>query len=73
MMSSLVDDALSKFIEYCSREDTKTRLESRVLAPALGYLSDKFSWSVRLFQAVAVLVFIQTLLLLWLLLRELRR
>lgn len=66
-------DLLSSLVDYCSRDETKAQLESRVFTPVLQYLSDKFSWGVRLFQAVAILVFIQTIILLWLLMREMRR
>lgn len=69
MLQALVDGV----VEYCSREETKAHLESKFLAPMAKYLSDKFSWSVRLFQVIAILVFIQTIILLWLLMRELRR
>lgn len=69
----MLDSLVSNVVDYCSREDTRTQLESRVLAPMMRYLTDKFAWCVRLFQAVAVLVLVQTLLLLWLLARELRR
>ena len=64
---------VGKVVEYCSREDTKAAFETRVIGPATRYLADKFSWSVRVFQIVAVLVLIQTLILLWLLVRDLRR
>lgn len=69
----MLDTLLDRAVEYCTRQETKEALESRVLTPLVRYLAHKFSWSVRLFQAVAVLVFIQTLILLWLLLREVRR
>lgn len=64
---------LDSVVDYCSKEETRARLESKVLVPVMQYLADKFSWGVRLFQAIAVLVFIQTVLLLWLLAREMRR
>lgn len=70
MLARLVDDTLTKVVEYCTKDETRVKLESQVLAPVLKYLGDKFAWSVRLFQAIAILVFIQTLMLLWLLFRE---
>lgn len=73
VVTQVLDSLVTNVLEYCSREDTREQLETRVLAPIMRYLSDKFSWCVRLFQAVAVLVLVQTLLLLWLLARELRR
>lgn len=73
VLKSLLDTAVQNVVEYCNTPEARTQFESKVLAPALHYLSSKFSWSVRLFQAVAVLVFIQTVILLWLLVREMRR
>lgn len=72
VVHGLVENALSKVVDYCSRDETRQRLESQLLAPVMKYLADKFSWGVRLFQAVAILVFMQTMLLLWLLWRSCR-
>lgn len=71
--SSVLDSVVGRVVEYCSRDETKAQFESKVLGPAMRYLADKFSWSVRVFQIVAVLVLIQTVILLWLLLRDFRR
>lgn len=73
MMAHVLDDVMTKVMDYCAREDTRAQFENRVLAPIMRYLADKFSWGVRLFQAVAILVFVQTMLLLWLLIRDARR
>lgn len=73
MLHKVLDSVVHNVVDYCSKEETRAHLESKVLAPVLQYLADKFSWGVRLFQAVAVLVFIQTLILVWLLWREVRR
>lgn len=73
MLDQVLDSLVRNVVDYCSREDTRARLETQVVSPMMQYLADKFAWSVRVFQAVAVLVFIQTLVLLWLLVREVRR
>lgn len=70
---AVLDDVMGKIVDYCSRDETKLALESRVVAPALTYLADKFAWGVHVFQIVAVLVLVQTLLLLWLLVRDAKR
>lgn len=69
----LVESVLNSLADYCGKQETREALESRVLAPVTQYLAAKFSWTVRLFQVVAVLVFVQTIILLWLLVREVRR
>jgi hypothetical protein len=73
VVSQVLDSVVDKVVEYCSRDDTRSRLEAKVLAPAVRYVADKFAWGVRVFQVVAVLVLIQTLVLLWLLVRDMRR
>lgn len=73
VVHQVFDSVVDKVVEYCSREDTRSQLEAKVLAPAMRYVADKFAWGVRIFQVVAVLVLIQTLVLLWLLMRDMRR
>lgn len=72
MLQGLLDDVVTKVVDYCGRDETRARLESQVLAPVMKYLADKFAWGVRLFQAVAILVFVQTIILLWMLVRDAR-
>lgn len=72
-MQSVLDSVLHNVVDYCSKEETRSRLQSTLLAPAMQYVAEKCAWGVRLFQAIAVLVFVQTLILLWLLFREVRR
>jgi hypothetical protein len=69
MLAPLIDT----LFEYCSRAETREALESKVITPLVRYLAERFSWAVRVFQIVAVLVFSQTLMLVWLLAREIRR
>lgn len=73
LLDGLMTNAVDNLVEYCSREDTRRRLEAGVVDPAARYVAHRFAWGVRLFQAVALLVLLQTLILLWLLLREVRR
>lgn len=72
MLQGLLDDMVTKVVDYCGRDETRAKLESQVLAPVMKYLADKFAWGVRLFQAVAILVFVQTIILLWLMVRHVR-
>jgi hypothetical protein len=69
----MLDRLMDSVVDYCSRESTRERLETRVLGPLLQYLGERFAWSFKLFQAMALLVLLQTLILLWLLVREVRR
>ncbi len=68
----VVQQFVEKFVEYCSKDETRTALERKLLQPLLEYLTERFAWTLRAFQALTVLVAIQTLLLIWLLLRSYR-
>ena len=69
----MLAEVLEKFVDYVSRDETRAVLDSRIVQPALRYVSERLKWCVWVFQAVAVLVLLQTCLLLWLLFRESRR
>ena len=58
MLDALVD-ALT---EYVSREDTKRVLGDRIVRPCLEFINEKSWWAVRTFQAMAILVVLQTIL-----------
>lgn len=70
MLHQLADGLLDQFIDYCSKDESRQKLEARVLRPALQYLAERFAWGIRVFQAVAVLVLIQTVVLLWVLMKS---
>lgn len=63
---------VEKFVEYCSRDETREALQQKVLAPLAAYLSERFHWTLKAFQVLTILVAIQTLLLIWLLFRSYR-
>ena len=67
MLEKLVDS----FVDYCSRDETRSKLEAKFLKPAVGYLSERFQWIVYVLQAVAVVLVIQTIILFVLLIRDL--
>lgn len=68
----VVQQLIEKFVDYCSQDDTRLALERKFLKPLVEYLSERFRWTLKAFQALTVLVAIQTLLLLWLLFRSFR-
>ncbi len=69
----MIDDLIDAVTEYVSQEDTKKALEAKVLQPCLAYVNEKVAWGVRLFQLVALLVVVQSVMLVFLLIREVRR
>ena len=66
----VVQQLIEKFVEYCSQDDTRTALEHKLLRPVIEYLSERFRWTLKAFQALTILVAIQTMLLIWLLFRS---
>jgi hypothetical protein len=68
MLEQLADTLLDQFVEFCARD--KEKIETRILKPVMHYLAVRFSWCIRVFQAVAILVLVQTIVLLYLLVRS---
>lgn len=68
----VIQQLVEKFVEYCSQDETRMALENKVLRPITVYLSEKFHWTLKAFQALTVLVAVQTVLLVWLLFRSYR-
>ena len=65
--------AMAKVVAYCSQPDVRRELDDKLLSPLLAHAGERFAWAARLFQVVAALVLVQTLLLLWMLVRDARR
>lgn len=72
-VDSLLRAALAKVVAYCSQAEVRRELDDKLLTPLLAHASARFAWAARLFQVVAALVLVQTLLLLWMLVRDARR
>lgn len=59
----LVDDVLDAVVAYVSRDETRERLETRVVRPCLDYVGDRVAWNLRLFRLLAALIVLQTAML----------
>lgn len=68
----VVQQLIEKFVDYCSQDETRVALERKFLKPVIEYLSERFAWTLKAFQALTILVAVQTLLLIWLLFRSYR-
>lgn len=66
MIDELLDQCITKLIDYVEKEDNAKRLESKILAPLMRHMTQKFAWLSYSFQTVAALVVLQTLLILYL-------
>lgn len=61
----MLDKLLDGFVDLCAREDTRKMLEQKIVDPAVRYLSERFQFGVKVFQAIAMLVALQTIVLIW--------
>lgn len=66
----VVQQLIEKFVEHCSRDEIRLELERKLLKPLTEYLTERFRWTLKAFQALTLLVAVQTLLLIWLLMRS---
>lgn len=72
-VDGLLRATLTKVVTYCSQPEVRRELDDKLLTPLLAHAGARFAWAARLFQVVAALVLVQTLLLLWMLVRDARR
>ncbi len=73
MLDQVVEQIIVKASEYCTDEKNRQGLENRFILPITKYIADRFSWIVWSFQLIVVLALIQTVLVVWLLVRSFRR
>ena len=73
IVDTVLRSALASIVQYCATEDTKRELEAKVVGPLLEHMGARFAWAARLFQGLVLLVLLQTVVLAWLLVRDLRR
>lgn len=72
-MMYMIEDIVKAVKEYAANETTKKAIEENVIAPCTKYVDDKLAFGVRIFQIVALLVLVQTVITVFLLILELRR
>jgi hypothetical protein len=70
MLDDIMEQVMERVMMYCSKDETRATIEEKLLGPLVRYLAIKFQAFVYVFQAIAILVSIQTILLAWLLLRS---
>ncbi len=69
----MLDAVVQAVKEFATADDTKKAFEDSVLKPCARYVDEKLTVAIRIFQVVAVLTFVQAVVVLFLLARELRR
>lgn len=77
VVDTVLRGALTSLVQYCAAEETKRELEAKLVGPLLEHIGARFAWATRLLQGLALLVLalllLQTALLAWLLVRDVRR
>lgn len=69
----MLDDIVRAVKNFASSDETKQAFEDTVLKPCAKYADEKLASVIRIFQVIAVLVFVQAVVVMFLLFRELRR
>lgn len=66
MINEILDQLVTKGFEYCSKEENAQHLEEKFLNPIIQHISRRFVWLTYSFQTIAILVVIQSILLVYL-------
>ena len=61
----MLERALDSLADWCARDDTRAAIEARFVEPAVRYLTARFQLGLRVFQAIALMVALQTVVLVW--------
>ena len=67
MIAELLDQLFEKASEYCGNPENAVKISEKLLAPILQNLAVRFQWLFNCLQALAALLVIQTILLVWVL------
>lgn len=70
MIETLIDQSIERLADYCSKEENLEALNDKVVIPFLRHITLRFSWITMSVQFVIGLLFLQTVLLLIILLRR---
>jgi type IV secretory pathway TrbL component len=69
-MDSLFDQAITMCVEkvgtMCEDKDTMDKIYASILTPFTEYLTNRFSWFIRVVQCFMVLLVLQTILIMFL-------
>ena len=66
MISEVIDQIVIQGVEYCKQEENVKKMEDAFLSPIIQHISRRFAWLTYSFQTMALLVILQTLLLVYL-------
>lgn len=66
MMDEILDQVVTKSFDYCAKEENIQHFEEKFLNPIIQHISRRFIWLSYSFQTIAILVVLQTLLIVYL-------
>ena len=69
----MLDDLIDAVARYCADEERSKRLQQVLMEPLLAHLAARYTWLFRAVQALAILIFLQFIVVLWILLRTFKR
>ena len=65
MISDILDQLVIKGIDYCKQEENVKKMEDAFLVPIIQHISRRFAWLSYSFQTMALLMVLQTCLLIY--------
>lgn len=68
-----MDELFDAVVDYCSANERAEKLRASLLDPLLAHLTHKFNWVFRAVQAVAILVVLQFVFVVWILVKSYKR
>lgn len=69
MIQDVLDQVFDKASEWCSKPENTSRITEKLLTPILQSLRERFQWLFSIIQVLAVLIIVQTVLLVLVLMR----
>lgn len=66
MFDEILNQTISKCVEYCSKDENIEVLEKKFLVPVINHISRRFVWLSYSFQTMAIILILQTILIVYL-------
>ena len=67
MIADLLDQLFEKASDYCAKPENTLKISEKLLAPIVQSMAVRFQWLFNCLQALATLLVLQTVLLVWVL------
>lgn len=69
MIQEVLDQVFEKASEWCTKPENTSRITEKLLTPILQSLAERFQWLFSVIQILAALIVVQTVLLIFVLMK----